>query len=93
MSLLFSLSYSKIMSANNNNNNNNDTPTAAVHHKVWAPKPTEHCVLCVPNNEKKVRVCLFNARIFIFSLSFTLSKISNSDVRAFINDDTFSLSL
>jgi len=82
------------MSANNNNNDNNDTPTAAVHHKVWAPKPTEHCVLCVPDNEKKVRVCLFNARnIFIFSLSFTLSKISNSDVRAFINDMTLSLSI
>jgi hypothetical protein len=61
------------MSANNNNNNNNDTPTAAVHHKVWAPKPTEHCVLCVPDNEKKVRVCLFNARIFIFSLSLLRS--------------------
>jgi len=44
------------MSANNNNNNN-DKATASLH-KVWAPKPTEHCVLCVPDNEKKV-LCFY----------------------------------
>jgi hypothetical protein len=76
------------MSANNNNNNN-DKATASLH-KVWAPKPTEHCVLCVPDNEKKVCFCVFlNARVFSSSLSL---QISNSLMRAFI-DNTFSLSL
>jgi len=47
--------------------NNNDKATASLH-KVWAPKPTEHCVLCVPDNEKKVRFFVFLIRVFIFSL-------------------------
>jgi len=39
---------------------------------VWEPKPTEHCVLCVQDNEKKVPLdALF---LFLsFSISFVLS--------------------
>ena len=39
---------------------------------VWEPKPTEHCVLCVQDNEKKVP--LDDLSLFLsLSLSFMLS--------------------
>ena len=70
------------------NNNNNDKATNSALHKVWAPKPTEHCVLCVPDNEKKVCFYVFLMRVFSSSLSLKFPIL----MRAFI-DNTFSLFL